>query len=260
NNFHDPAVFLRNNAEKRGNHWVKVKLIGDPEKGSNRDAIGARLYGVTPSGRRLWREVHGGTGYLSMDPKEQHFGLGAEDSLDLKIVWPGGGEQESPGVVGGSLGDGVGGVADGDATARAGGEIDVVEPDRIVDDGAQASARGVEECVVDLIVEHRNDGVDWRVVAQEAVEVSLVGVALLRADDDVGAEGIERFRRPLLAARLLAATGRIERDGLVIHVVAERLRDLTPRLRALTDALAADAPLYVRPADPALETHSRDFR
>lgn len=101
NNFHAPAVFLRNNAEKRGNHWVKVRLIGDVEKGCNRDAIGARLYGVTPGGHRLWREVHGGTGYLSMDPKEQHFGLGAEEGLDLKIVWPNGDEQEIKGLAAG---------------------------------------------------------------------------------------------------------------------------------------------------------------
>ncbi len=92
------------------------------------------------------------------------------------------------------------------------------------------------------------------------------GVIFVTLEDETGVANLvvragvfERFRRPLLAARLLAATGRIERDGLVIHVVAERLADLTPRLRALTEP-AADAPPYARPAEPALEAHSRDFR
>ena len=93
NNFHGQAVFLRNNAELRGNHWLKVRLVGDPARGSNRDSIGARLLVRTTSGGRVWREVHGGTGYLSMDPKEQHFGLAGDDRADLWIRWPDGEEQ-----------------------------------------------------------------------------------------------------------------------------------------------------------------------
>ena len=94
NNFQAPAVFLRNNAEKRGNHWIKLKLIGDPDQGCTRDAIGARILATTPDGNRIWREIHGGSGYLSMDPKEQHLGLGTEQSVDLQILWPGGERQE----------------------------------------------------------------------------------------------------------------------------------------------------------------------
>ena len=70
----------------------------------------------------------------------------------------------------------------------------------------------------------------------------------------------ERFRRPLLAATLLAATGPVQREGLVIHVVAERLADLTPRLKALTEPEATLAPPHPRPAEPTLEARSRDFR
>lgn len=93
NNFHMPAVFLRNNSERLGNHWLRLRLVGDPAHGSNRDAIGARLLARTPSGKQIWREVHGGTGYLSMDPKEVHFGLGKDTQVEVWVRWPGGREQ-----------------------------------------------------------------------------------------------------------------------------------------------------------------------
>ncbi len=91
-------MFLENRAEERGNHWMKVRLVGDPDRGSNRDAIGARLVASTASGRRIWREVHGGSGFLSMDPHVQHFGLGADERADVWIRWPNGEEQQLPGL------------------------------------------------------------------------------------------------------------------------------------------------------------------
>ncbi len=93
NNFHMPAVFLRNNSEGQGNHWLRLRLVGDPARGSNRDAIGARLLARTSSGAQVWREVHGGTGYLSMDPKEVHIGLGSHTQVEVWIRWPSGSEQ-----------------------------------------------------------------------------------------------------------------------------------------------------------------------
>ena len=39
-----------------------------------------------------------------------------------------------------------------------------------------------------------------------------------------------------MTARLLAATGMLQRQGQVIHVIAERLVDLTPELRRLRAA------------------------
>lgn len=93
NNFHTSAVFLRNDAEARGGNWISIRLIGDPEKGSNRDAIGARIVAKTPRGNRVWREVRGGTGYLSSHPKEVHVGLGDERVVDIEIRWPGGSSQ-----------------------------------------------------------------------------------------------------------------------------------------------------------------------
>ena len=96
NNFHGEAVFLHNDADQWGNNWMKIRLIGDPARGSNRDAIGARLIATTPGGLRVWREVHGGSGYLSMEAKQQHLGLGQERSIDLDILWPNGERQHVP--------------------------------------------------------------------------------------------------------------------------------------------------------------------
>jgi len=44
----------------------------------------------------------------------------------------------------------------------------------------------------------------------------------------------ERFRPVVLGARLTAVTGRVQSESGVIHVVAERLDDLTPMLAALS--------------------------
>ena len=90
NNYHDAAVFYRNNAERLANNWLKIKLIGDPAKKSNRDAIGARILVFKEDGNTVWREIHGGIGYLSMHPKKQHIGLGKQTQASLTIRWPNG--------------------------------------------------------------------------------------------------------------------------------------------------------------------------
>jgi hypothetical protein len=93
NNFHAPAKLFRNNSEQRGLHWLKVRLVGDPSRGTSRDAIGARIVATSEDGLRVRRYVQGGSGYLSMNPKQQHLGLGRADSVDLRIVWPNGDEE-----------------------------------------------------------------------------------------------------------------------------------------------------------------------
>ena len=45
----------------------------------------------------------------------------------------------------------------------------------------------------------------------------------------------ERFRPVVLGARLVAVTGRVQSESGVIHVVADRLEDLTPLLAALSE-------------------------
>lgn len=90
NNYHEAAVLYRNNAELLAGNWLKIKLVGEPAQKTNRDAIGARIIVTTKTGMQLWREIHGGGGYLSLYPKQQHFGLGKQEKADIKIEWPNG--------------------------------------------------------------------------------------------------------------------------------------------------------------------------
>jgi error-prone DNA polymerase len=43
----------------------------------------------------------------------------------------------------------------------------------------------------------------------------------------------EQFRRIVLTSRLIAIEGKLQREGLVIHVIAERMLDLTHLLNDL---------------------------
>jgi len=43
----------------------------------------------------------------------------------------------------------------------------------------------------------------------------------------------DRQRRELLASRLLAVYGKVEREDIVVHVLAQHLVDLSPMLGAL---------------------------
>lgn len=90
NNYHDAAVFYRNNAERLKGNWLSIELVGAPEKSSNRDAVGAVIVAATADGNSVWREIHGGGGYLTMHPKRQYFGLGKNRQADISIRWPNG--------------------------------------------------------------------------------------------------------------------------------------------------------------------------
>ena len=93
NNFQSPATMLNNNTDGRGGNWLKVRLEGDPRRGTNRDAIGARMVVTNGAGLTVHREVQGGSGYMSMNPKQRHFGVGASNAVRLEIVWPNGERQ-----------------------------------------------------------------------------------------------------------------------------------------------------------------------
>lgn len=69
---------------------------------------------------------------------------------------------------------------------------------------------------------------------------SASGVTFVTLEDETGVANLvvwlavaERWRRPLLEARLLAVEGRVQREGDVLHIVAERLADLTRLLGSL---------------------------
>jgi error-prone DNA polymerase len=111
---------------------------------------------------------------------------------------------------------------------------------------------------------------------------SAKGVIFITVEDETGIANLivwppilERFRRIVLGATLLYCRGRLQREEGVIHVVAEDLRDLTPRLQTLRArtgidksarksvfALPERVPGY-DPRDiyvPDIVIHSRDFR
>jgi error-prone DNA polymerase len=68
------------------------------------------------------------------------------------------------------------------------------------------------------------------------------GVVFITIEDETGIANLiiwpailDRFRRVALGATLLRCTGKLQREERVIHIVAERLDDLTPRLNTLRD-------------------------
>jgi enediyne biosynthesis protein E4 len=81
---------FRNDLAAKDRRWLKMRLVGDPAKGSTRDAIGARIQVDSANHRGLLREVASTIGYLSVHPKQQHFGLGSDDTATVAIVWPNG--------------------------------------------------------------------------------------------------------------------------------------------------------------------------
>ncbi|MCF8368570.1 MAG: CRTAC1 family protein [Bacteroidales bacterium] len=89
NNYHERATLLENKIPAT-NNWIKIKLIGSPEAGVNRDAIGSTLILDSENHKNIWREIHSTTGYLSVHPKEQHFGLGKDTIVSVEIRWTNG--------------------------------------------------------------------------------------------------------------------------------------------------------------------------
>ncbi len=80
-------VFFRNDIGGSG-HWLGLRLIGRPEAGSNRDAIGARVTVVTSTGQQI-RELEGGNSYSGQSDRRVYFGLGDDMFINtLEIRWP----------------------------------------------------------------------------------------------------------------------------------------------------------------------------
>ncbi|MEE8583403.1 MAG: FG-GAP-like repeat-containing protein, partial [Acidobacteriota bacterium] len=80
-------VFFRNDLGASG-HWLGLRLVGRPEAGSNRDAVGARVTAVTASGTQI-RELDGGNSYGGQSDRRIYFGLGDERVVErLEIRWP----------------------------------------------------------------------------------------------------------------------------------------------------------------------------
>ncbi|MDR9486393.1 MAG: error-prone DNA polymerase, partial [Sediminimonas sp.] len=88
------------------------------------------------------------------------------------------------------------------------------------------------------------------------------GVIFLTLEDETGVSNVvvwrktyETFRKAVIAGRLLRVTGRIEREGQVTHLIAERIEDLSPMLSSLGHS--ADAPQHTSNAQPTAR-HPRE--
>jgi DNA polymerase III alpha subunit len=100
------------------------------------------------------------------------------------------------------------------------------------------------------------------------------GVIFMTLEDEGGIANIvvwpkvfEAYRRIVLGGRMVANEGKLQRAGLVVHIVADRVMDLSPLLRTLTEephdterAIArADEVKYGTSGDQRLRVRSRDF-
>ena len=80
------AVLLRND-QQSGNHWLRLKLVGDS---ANRDGLGAAV-SLRSDGVTQYRHVQPSRGYLSQVELPLTFGLGSATTVDeLRVTWPGG--------------------------------------------------------------------------------------------------------------------------------------------------------------------------
>ncbi|MES1971915.1 MAG: error-prone DNA polymerase [Pseudomonadota bacterium] len=84
---------------------------------------------------------------------------------------------------------------------------------------------------------------------------SAKGVLFLTLEDETGIanailwpDRFEAQRRTVMSAAMVSVIGRMQREGLVIHVVADRIVDLTPMLRGIGDL---DLPDMTMPGDGA---------
>jgi error-prone DNA polymerase len=73
------------------------------------------------------------------------------------------------------------------------------------------------------------------------------GVIFLTLEDETGVSNVvvwtrvyETFRRAVISGRLLRVRGRIERDGPVVHLIAEEIEDISGQLSTLGRALMID--------------------
>jgi error-prone DNA polymerase len=95
------------------------------------------------------------------------------------------------------------------------------------------------------------------------------GVIFATLEDETGVANIiiwpkvfERHRRIVMSARLLGVEGTLQREGLVTHVVAERLVDLTSHVQTLAGSDDIDTPIAYadevkRPSSDAREKAAR---
>jgi hypothetical protein len=85
---HDaPARLWENVGGSEAGSWLRVRLEGAPP---NTQAVGATIR-VVAGGTELVRVIRAGSNYVSQDPAEAHFGLGAATRVErVEVRWPNG--------------------------------------------------------------------------------------------------------------------------------------------------------------------------
>ena len=102
---------------------------------------------------------------------------------------------------------------------------------------------------------------------------SAKGVCFITLEDETGVANLviwpklfEHYRAVIMSARLLVVHGRMQTDGRVIHVVADRLENRTDRLDRLSTervpqtTVRGDHPTHPIPGQVAPRQHPRDVR
>ncbi|MDE2012964.1 MAG: error-prone DNA polymerase [Alphaproteobacteria bacterium] len=89
------------------------------------------------------------------------------------------------------------------------------------------------------------------------------GVTFATLEDETGianvivwADVFEHFRRPFLASRLMLVKGRLQRQGLVTHIVAEEIEDLSAELHRLAADVRAEIPVPAHGDETGRQTAS----
>ena len=92
------------------------------------------------------------------------------------------------------------------------------------------------------------------------------GVIFATLEDETGVANIviwprtfERYRRVVLGSRLMGVQGKVQREGLVIHVVADTLLDLSHYLKHLADLDAHASPPTVH-SETSTKSHSDPYK
>lgn len=95
---------------------------------------------------------------------------------------------------------------------------------------------GARVCVAGLVLVRQRPG-------------TAKGVIFLTLEDETGtcnvvvwAKVFERFRRAVIAGRLLRVTGRLQRESGVVHIVADVIEDISDMLDLLVQPDFGDTP------------------
>ena len=99
NNGAKHLVYYRNDFDN-DNHYLGIELVG---VGSNTRGVGARITVVSAASGSQVREVRAGNNYVSQNPTEVHFGLGADTTAEVTVRWPDGSSSTVTNVAAGQM-------------------------------------------------------------------------------------------------------------------------------------------------------------